>query len=120
MENFKQLIVWKRSVNLAIEIYSLTSSFPSSEIYGLTSQTRRSAVSISSNIAEGAGRKSEKEFARFLRISYGSACELETQLIISRELNYLADDQMIKITRELNEIQKMIYTLELKKNQSRP
>ena len=118
MENFKQLIVWKRSVHLAIEIYSLTSNFPSSEIYGLTSQIRRSAVSISSNIAEGASRKSEKEFARFLRISYGSACELETQLIISRELNYLMDEPMTKITNELNEIQKMIYTLELKKCRS--
>lgn len=118
MENFKKLSVWKRGVNLVIEIYRLTSGFPQHELYGLTSQIRRSAISISSNIAEGAGRRSQKDFARFLRISYGSACELETQLIISNELGYIGDEQIVGICKEIDELQKMIFTLELKKSQN--
>ena len=115
MENFKKLSVWKRSLKLAADVYGISSHFPPDEIYGLTSQIRRSAVSISSNIAEGSGRKSEKEFARFLRISYGSACELETQLIISKELGYFDMEQFASIIEELDQIQKMIFALELKK-----
>jgi len=115
MNNFRELTVWKRGVKLASRIYLLTSEFPKSEIYGLTAQTRRSAVSISSNIAEGAGRGSEKEFAKFLRISFGSACELEIQLIIANDLDYLNSNDFRSTLKELDEIQKMIYTLEKKK-----
>ena len=93
MDNFRNLIVSKRSVGIATEIYIMTSDFPNSELYGLTSQIRRSAVSISSNIAEGAGRKSKKEFAKFLGIAYGSACELETQLLISMNLKFLKTNE---------------------------
>jgi len=114
MDNFRSLIVWKRSVELATEIYKMTTDFPNSELYGLTSQIRRSAVSISSNIAEGAGRRSKKEFANFLGISYGSACELETQLLIAKNLEYLKEDDFETLFNELNEIQKMLYVLEKK------
>ena len=114
MNNFRNLIVWKRAVELATSIYSKTANFPKSELYGLTSQIRRSAVSISSNIAEGAGRKSNKVFANFLGISYGSACELETQLIIAKNLKYIKTDDFDLLFNELNAIQKMLYTLEKK------
>lgn len=86
MHKFKELQVWQNSVNLATEIYQLTNSYPGNEIYGLTSQLRRCSISISSNIAEGAGRYGKKEFQHFLNIAYGSLFELETQLIISKNL----------------------------------
>lgn len=114
MDNFRNLIVWKRGVELATEVYKKTVNFPKFELYGLTSQIRRSAVSISSNIAEGAGRRSKKEFANFLGISYGSACELETQLLIARNLEYLSEQDFEKLFDEVNEIQKMLYVLESK------
>ena len=85
----KDLDVWKKSMDLVEGVYRLTKSFPDSEKYGLTNQMRRCAVSIPSNIAEGAGRNSKKEFKQFLYISLGSISELETQLIISSKLNYL-------------------------------
>src|SRR6056297_2933314 len=114
MENFRNLIVWKRSVKLATDIYGSTVKFPKHELYGLTSQIRRAAVSISSNIAEGAGRRSKKEFANFLGFSYGSACELETQLLISKNLKYLKGEDFNTLFNDLNEIQKMLYVLEKK------
>lgn len=114
MDNFRNLIVWKRAVALATDVYSKTINFPKYELYGLTSQIRRSAVSISSNIAEGAGRRSKKEFANFLNISYGSACELETQLLIAKNLEYLKKIDFDSLFNDLNEIQKMLYTLEKK------
>lgn len=83
------LIVWKESVELVKEIYDLTADFPSEEIYGLTSQIRRSAVSVPSNIAEGAARTTKKEFINFLSISRGSLSELETQIIIAKKIGYL-------------------------------
>ena len=114
MDNFRNLIVSKRSVGIATEIYIMTSDFPNSELYGLTSQIRRSTVSISSNIAEGAGRKSKKEFAKFLGIAYGSACELETQLLISMNLKFLKTNEFEVLFEDINEIQKMLYVLEKK------
>ena len=114
MDNFRNLIVWKRSVKLAANVYKKTANFPKAELYGLTLQIRRSTISISSNIAEGAGRQSKKAFANFLGISYGSACELETQLIIAKDLNYLAEDEFTTLFHDLNEIQKMLYALEKK------
>jgi len=112
MDNFRNLIVWKRSVGIATDVYKKTIAFPKFELYGLTSQIRRAAVSISSNIAEGAGRRSKKAFANFLGISYGSACELETQLLIAKNLEYLKEDDFKVLFNELNEIQKMLYVLE--------
>ncbi|MEK7618471.1 MAG: four helix bundle protein [Patescibacteria group bacterium] len=89
MQNdYKNLIVWQKSMELVVEVYKLTSGYPSSEMYGLTSQSRRCSVSIPSNIAEGKRRETDKEFRRFLLISYGSGAELETQIEIARRLSF--------------------------------
>ena len=96
--NHKDLEVWKKSIELVTEIYSITKSFPKDEQYGIVAQIRRAAVSIPSNIAEGAARYSTKENLRFLDISCGSLAELETQLIISEKLGYVkSGDLLIKI-----------------------
>lgn len=113
MHNLKELKIWQKAVELATEIYRLTADFPQEERYGLTFQIRRSVVSISSNIAEGAGRNSEKEFVQFLSISNGSAYELQTQLIISKNLGLIVtslDDTLDQI----DQIQKMNYALQQK------
>ncbi|CAN5295768.1 four helix bundle protein [soil metagenome] len=117
MDNFRNLIVWKRSVELATDVYRKTVNFPGFELYGLTSQIRRSAISICSNIAEGAGRRSKKDFAYFLGISYGSACELETQLIVARNLEYLKNEDFEALFNEIDEIQKMLFVLEKKQRE---
>lgn len=111
MNNFRELYVWKKAVNLATSIYKVTDGYPKQEMYGLTSQIRRCVVSISSNVAEGAGRRSKKEFRKFLDIATGSSYELETQLIISKNLHYINEDYFENIITELTEIQKMIYAL---------
>jgi four helix bundle protein len=110
--NFRKLTIWEKSVDIATEIYKVTQHYPKQEMYGLVSQLRRSAVSISSNIAEGAGRRSKKEFSQFLRIAYGSACELETQLIISKNLQMINEETFEKLFEDNDEIQKMIYVFE--------
>ena len=111
MNNFRELSVWDNAVNLASVVYKATSQFPKEETYGLTSQLRRCAVSIGSNIAEGAGRGSEKEFAYFISIAIGSCYELETQLTISKNLGYLNGKKFDRVLDSVNEIQKMIYSL---------
>lgn len=111
MHHFKELNVWQKSINLATDIYDLTTQYPKQETYGLTSQIRKSAISISSNIAEGAGRFSKKEFRHFLNIAYGSAFELETQLIISKNLKYVDDDTFEPLNNKITDIQKMLYKL---------
>ena len=98
----------EKSIQFVKRVYEITSKFPDDEKYGLTNQMRRCAVSIPSNIAEGAGRNSKKEFKQFLYISLGSISELETQLIISTELSYLKDKSLLE---ELNEIRKMLFGL---------
>lgn len=113
MHNLKELKIWQKAVELATEIYRLTADFPQEERYGLTSQIRRSVVSISSNIAEGAGRNSEKEFVQFLSISNGSAYELQTQLIISKNLGRVATS-LDDILDQIDQIQKMNYSLQQK------
>lgn len=87
----KKLEAWKKSINLVVDVYKVTKKFPQSELYGITNQIRRSAVSIPSNIAEGCARQSAKETTQFLHISLGSIAELETQLIIAEKLNYFND-----------------------------
>jgi len=109
--NFKELLVWKKSIDLVKSVYQLTSSLPSEEKFGLISQMNRSSVSIPSNIAEGSGRTSSKEFLYFLNIAISSSYELETQLIISNQL-FLRDVE--NILSQISEVQKMI--LGLKKN----
>jgi len=91
----KKLDAWIFSMDLVEKIYTISSGFPNSELYGLTSQIRRSAVSVPSNIAEGAARDSNKEYRRFLNISIGSLSELETQTLIAERLNYISDANMI-------------------------
>ncbi|MBI2033815.1 MAG: four helix bundle protein [Candidatus Liptonbacteria bacterium] len=109
MESFKQLTVWQKSIQLVKEIYRVTDKFPASEMYGLVSQMRRAAISIPSNIAEGKKRKTKKDFLQFLRIADGSAAELETQIIIAKELFPKLD--FSKTVSLLEEIQKMLITI---------
>lgn len=111
MNTHKDLVVWKKSIDLVKVIYKVTETFPSSEQFGLISQIRRSAVSIPSNIAEGCGRNSEKELTQFLYIAIGSASELETQVIISVELNYLQKDSGDNVLMLIEEIIKMLSSL---------
>ena len=114
MNRFKELKVWQKSVDLATIIYETTSEFPSQEKFGLTSQINRSVVSIASNIAEGAGRGSKKEFYNFLSIANGSSYELETQVIIAKNLNYIDEVKFKSMAERVDEIQKMIYSLQKK------
>lgn len=109
--DYRKLKVWESAIELAVKIYSCTKDFPNHELYGLISQMKRSSVSISSNIAEGAGRNSNKSFSQFLSISYGSACELETQVIIASKLNYLTNELREALLEDIQTIQKMIYKL---------
>jgi len=108
MKTHKDLEVWKKSIDLVTIIYELTKDFPKEEMYGLTNQIRRAAVSIPSNIAEGAARQSKKEFTQFLYVALGSAMEVETQLIISMNLGYIAQKKQLEIINEINSIGKMI------------
>jgi len=100
------------AVDLSVEVYQATSGFPKSELYGITSQIQRAAVSIPSNISEGAGRGTEKQFSQYLHISYGSACELETQLIIANRLKYLSDENFNVLSQKLVHLQKKIFNLD--------
>jgi len=110
MKNFKELLIWQRSHQLVLEIYLVTKSFPKEELFGLTSQMRRSSASIPTNIAEGCGRNSDAEMSRFLVIAQGSATELEYQIILSKDLSYLSLETFNKLSLELTEIRKMINT----------
>ena len=106
IKNHKDLEVWKKSMDLVSNIYKITESFPNKELYGLTNQIRRAAVSIPSNIAEGAARNSKKEFIQFLYISLGSLSELETQIIIANRLEYL--NNLDTLSEDLKFVQKLI------------
>lgn len=112
MHNFKELKVWKAGIEVSKLTFKITRHFPSEERYGLISQMTRAAISIPSNIAEGCGRKSNKELHQFLNISLGSAFELETQCIIANEFGYISEIQLNEITLLLSEIQRMIYGLQ--------
>ncbi|QGY44591.1 four helix bundle protein [Maribellus comscasis] len=110
MHNFRNLKIWQKSRILVKEVFLLTRDFPAEEKFVLTSQILRSAYSIPSNIAEGSGRSSNKEFVRFLDIALSSAFELETQLILASDIGYLSENKLEKILTILQEIQKMIYS----------
>ena len=111
MKTHHDLDVWKKAISLVTKVYTVTKSFPKTEVYGLTSQLRRCAVSIPSNIAEGAARTSKNEFQHFLSISLGSLAELETQLIVAQNLQYLNIDSLNELTTDLTAIRKMILGL---------
>ena len=111
IKSYKELIVWQKSIKLVKEIFILTNKFPKSELYGLISQMRRAAVAIPSNIAEGYGRKSSKEYAQFYSIAYGSALELETQIIISKELSFTLPENFGKVDALLEEVSRMLNSM---------
>jgi len=108
LKTHKDLEVWKKAIDFVTVIYVATQSFPKEEIYSLTSQMRRAAVSIPSNIAEGAARKSDKEFVQFLYVALGSLVELDTQLLIASNLDYLENEKYIILQSQLDEIGKML------------
>jgi four helix bundle protein len=111
MNQFKELKIWQESIDLAVEVYKLTKAFPPDERFGLVSQLNRCVVSVSSNIAEGAGRNNPKEFRQFLGIAQGSACELESQLIISQKLDFISQEELRKQTEKIVHLQNMINKL---------
>jgi len=116
IKSYKDLNIWKRSIEVVEDIYKMTKNFPKEEIYGLTSQLRRSAVSIPSNIAEGFARFHNKEYKQFLFISLGSCAELSTQIIISLQLKYLESKEADQLLNEIDEISKMTMSLIKKLN----
>lgn len=109
--NYRKLEVWEKSFSLAILLYKILKNFPQEEKFGLISQIQRAAVSIPSNIAEGAGRNSEKEFIRFLSIAKGSMNELETQILLSLELGYISSEEKEELLSRCVEVLKMISAL---------
>ena len=111
VKSYEDLIVWQKSVCLVEKIYAITSLFPKSELFGLTSQMNRSAVSIPSNIAEGFGRRSREEFKRFLRIALGSLYELKTQALISFRLGFITQQELDSVVDLSLSIDKIIHTI---------
>jgi four helix bundle protein len=111
LKNFKELKVWQKSYHLCLKLYKVTKSFPKEEIYGLTSQMRRSAVSVPSNIAEGYGRKTIPDYVRSLYVAYGSNCELETQVLLSGDLQYIKTESLKDIISEIGEVERMLHSL---------
>ena len=108
VQSYRELIVWQKAIDLVVAIYRITQSFPREEAFGLTSQMRRAAVSIPSNIAEGQGRRSAKEFQRFLDIARGSLQEVETQLLIANRLHYLDDSQQHTLLLQNTEVARLL------------
>lgn len=111
MNNYKELKVWQKAIDLAEQIYSVTKSFPIDEKFGLISQLRRASVLVSSNIAEGAGRNTDGEFCQMLGIAYGSICEVETQIILSNRMAMIQNEKFDNLSEAVAEIQKMLYGL---------
>ena len=116
MRDFHKLGIWQRSHQLTLDVYKVSQAFPKDELFGLTSQIRRAASSVPTNIAEGCGRASNKDFAHFLQIAIGSASEVEYELLLAHDLEYINDESFNKLTSETIAIRKMIikYQSELK------
>ena len=114
MRDFKKYLVWQKSHQVTLEIYKLTRSFPKEEMFALTSQMKRSSSSIPTNIAEGCGRSSDKDFCRFLYISCGSANELEYQIILSIALQFINSEDGENLLSQIEEIKKMLNGLSMK------
>lgn len=111
LQNYKELIVWQKSIDLIEAIYCLTKNFPKEEIFGLVNQMRRAAISIASNIAEGRNRGTRKDFVQFLRMALGSASELETQIIICKRIKHLSKFDYSSAEKLLTEILKMLNSM---------
>ena len=122
LKNYKELKVWQKSYQLCLEIYRITKAFPKDEQYGLTSQIRRAVISVPSNIAEGYGRKTTPDYLRSLYIAYGSSCELETQILLSGDLDYINDNDLKEILEKIGEVERMLKALikSLKDKHSNP
>ncbi len=108
MRDFRKLTVWQKAHDLALEVYRDTKGFPADERFGLTVQLRRAAVSIASNIAEGCGRGSDKDFARFLGIAAGSASEVDYQILLARDLGYLTKENYNRLNSHVNEVKRIL------------
>ncbi len=111
IKTYRDLIVWQKSIAMVTDFYRVTRDFPQEELYGLTSQIRRSAVSIPSNIAEGYGRNSQKDYIRFLQIANGSLFELQTQLEIASHLGFVSNPDFEELTEKTREIERMLGSL---------
>ena len=110
MRDYKKLDIWLKSHSLVLEIYKISNEFPRKETFGLISQIRRAAVSIPANIAEGAGRNTNTDFARFLNYSFGSLCEVEYYIILGNELNYISKEEFQVLSDNIESLKKMIAT----------
>ena len=119
LRSYQDLIVWRKSLILVKNVYQTTARFPQSEIFGITSQIRRSAISVPSNIAEGYARKTDGELSRFLLIALGSASELETQILISKELKFITEAEFSKINNLTTEVLKLLNSFIRKVKQDR-
>jgi four helix bundle protein len=111
LKSYKELKVWQKAYQLCIAIYKITKGFPKEERYGLTSQIRRAAVSVPSNIAEGYGRKTTQEYIQSLYIAYGSHCELETQIMVSKDLGYIKSDEFQELQQDIGGVERMLKAL---------
>ncbi|WP_286965035.1 four helix bundle protein [Flavobacterium sp. UBA4854] len=111
MSHFRKILVWQKSISLVTKVYKVTRTFPKEETFGLTSQIRRSSVSIPSNIAEGSGRESNKDFLRFLYISLGSLFEMQTQLEIAKNIIYINEEEFNLLYEDSREIERMLASL---------
>ena len=116
IKSHKDLIVWQKGVDLVLTVYQLTKGFPREEVYGLTSQVRRAAISIPSNIAEGRSRWTRKDFSQFLRIALGSGSELETQLLLAKRLSFITEIDYNKAVGQLEEVMEMLNAMITKLN----
>jgi four helix bundle protein len=119
MRDFRELRVWEKAHQIALAIYKATATFPKDELYGLTSQIRRSCVSIPANIAEGCGRSGDADFARFLQIAIGSASELEYHLLLARDLNLLNISDYERLASDVTEVKRMLTSFIQKLNADR-
>jgi len=118
VQDFRNLEVWNRAHRLTLDVYRLTENFPRTEVFGLSIQLRRGAASIATNLAEGCGR-AQSEFGRFLQIAFGSACEVEYQLLLSRDLGLIANEQYDCLVEKVSEVKRMLHGL-LKRVQAGP
>lgn len=114
--NYKKLLIWQKAMDLVVNTYQLLKKFPKEEMYQLNSQIKRASVSVPSNIAEGSGRKTEKEFSYFLFVAHGSACELDTQLNLSQRFGYISEEEYVFISKEIEEVKIMLLSFERKIN----
>ena len=111
LKNFKELVVWQKAYQLCLDVYRITKDFPVEEKFAMTSQIRKAAVSIPSNVAEGYGRRTTPDYIRSLYIAYGSNCELETQVLISGDLDYIKEEVKDILLGKISEVERMLKAL---------